>query len=281
MKRLGSIAEVKAALRPLQKHGLRIGLVPTMGALHAGHLSLVELAKQHAEVIAASVFVNPKQFGPGEDLARYPRDLEGDAKKLEDAGVGVLFAPPPDVVYPPGFQTRVEVTAASQGLCGAHRPGHFEGVATVVTKLLSIVRPDVAVFGEKDFQQLAVIRALVRDLDLDVEIVGAPLMREPDGLAMSSRNALLSPAERTQALAISAGLFAAHAAYRAGERAAAALTRAVRDRLTTAGLSPEYLEVRRFTDLEPLTRADDPAVILTAVRVGATRLIDNVVLARD
>ena len=181
-------------------------------------------------------------------------------------------------MYPPGFETRVEVTRASQGLCGAHRPGHFEGVTTVVLKLLSIVRPDVAVFGEKDFQQLAVIRAMVRDLDLDVEIAGAPLVREPDGLAMSSRNALLSPADRTRALGISRGLFAAKAAYDAGERSGDGLLAIARGEMD--GLSPEYLELRRFADLSAIDRADEPCVILTAVPMGSTRLIDNIILRR-
>jgi pantoate--beta-alanine ligase len=276
----GSISAVKAVLRPLQKQGLRIGFVPTMGALHEGHLSLVREAKQRAEVIVASVFVNPKQFGPKEDLARYPRDLEGDSKKLGEAGVGVLFAPSAEVMYPPGFETKVEVLRASQGLCGAHRPGHFEGVATVVLKLLSIVRPDVAVFGEKDFQQLAVIRAMVRDMDLDVEIVGAPLIREADGLAMSSRNALLPAADRARAVGISRGLFAAKAAYDAGERVGAALLGIARGEMDRDGLLPEYLELRRFTDLSPLERADEPSVILTAVPMGSTRLIDNLILRR-
>jgi pantoate--beta-alanine ligase len=271
---------VKAALRPLQRQGLRIGFVPTMGALHDGHLSLVHEARRRAEVIVASVFVNPKQFGPKEDLARYPRDLEGDSAKLGSAGVTVLFVPTPDLMYPEGFQTRVDVTRASVGLCGAHRPGHFEGVATVVLKLLSIVRPDVAVFGEKDFQQLAVIRALVRDMDLDVEIVGAPLVREPDGLAMSSRNALLSAADRSRAVAISAGLFAAKALYDSGTRTAEELLRAARAKMGEAGLTPEYLELRRFADLAEVPRADDPAVILTAVPMGSTRLIDNIILRR-
>jgi pantoate--beta-alanine ligase len=280
MKIIGSIPEVKAILRPLQAQGLRIGLVPTMGALHAGHLSLVREAKKHAEVIVASIFVNPKQFGPSEDLTRYPRDLEGDAKKLEGEGVGVLFAPAAEVMYPEGHQTGVSIGRVSRGLCGDHRPGHFDGVATVVLELFSIVRPDVAVFGEKDFQQLAVLRALARDLHLDVRIAGAPLVREADGLAMSSRNVYLSPDDRTRALSISAGLFAAKTAYDAGERAAETLLGLVRGHLSASGLVPEYLELRRFEDLAPLDRADAPSVLLTAVRVGSTRLIDNLILRR-
>lgn len=280
MKLLSSITEVKDALRPLQQQGLRLGFVPTMGALHDGHLSLVREAKKRAEVCVASIFVNPKQFGPNEDLDRYPRDLEGDAAKLEAAGVSWVFTPTPAIMYPPGYQTRVIVSGVTEGLCGVHRPGHFEGVTTVVLKLLSIVRPDVAVFGEKDFQQLAVIRTMVRDLDLDVEVVGAPLVREPDGLAMSSRNALLSEEERAKALSISRGLFAAEAAYGRGERDGAKLLATVRDSMRAAGIEPEYLELRRFLDLGPLDRADEPAVILTAAPVGSTRLIDNLILRR-
>ncbi len=278
MRTFETVAQTKAYLRELQGRGLRIGMVPTMGALHPGHLSLVRIAKRKAEVVVASIFVNPLQFGPTEDLSRYPRDLVGDAAQLASAGCDVLFAPSAGEMYPEGFETQVEVKAASQGLCGAVRPGHFVGVATVVTKLFGIVRPDVAVFGEKDFQQLAVIRALVRDLSLDVEIVGAPLVRDPDGLAMSSRNAYLSAVERTQALSISKGLFAAQKAHDEGETGAAALLGLVAESLRKAGLTPEYLELRRAQDLAPLTRTDAPAVILVATRVGRTRLIDNITL---
>lgn len=280
MKLLSSVQAVKTALRPLQRQGLRIGFVPTMGALHEGHLSLARVAKARAEVVVASIFVNPKQFGPNEDLDRYPRDLEGDAAKLEAEGVSFIFTPTPQTMYPPGYQTRVLVTEATKGLCGAHRPGHFEGVTTVVLKLFSIVRPDIAVFGEKDFQQLAVIRTMVRDLDLDVEVAGVPLVREPDGLAMSSRNALLSKEERARALSISRGLFAAKARYDEGERDGATLLESVRQQMQACAVEPEYLELRRFSDLAPLDRAGEPAVILTAAPVGSTRLIDNLILRR-
>lgn len=277
---LRSIAETKRRLRAIQAQGLRIGMVPTMGALHDGHLSLVAEAKRRSEVVVASVFVNPKQFGPREDLSRYPRDLEGDAAKLAGAGCDVLFAPAVEEMYPAGFQTEVEVVEVSQGLCGAVRPGHFKGVATVVLKLFSIVRPDVAVFGEKDFQQLTVLRRLARDLSLDVEIVGAPLIREVDGLAMSSRNAYLSPEERARALALSRGLRAASEMYQRGERGGAALIACVEGELASAGLSAEYAELRALDDLAPLSSAEGPCLILVAARVGSTRLIDNWILTR-
>ncbi len=251
-----------------------------MGALHDGHLSLVRIAASKAEVVVASIFVNPKQFGPDEDLERYPRDLDGDAKKLQSAGCHLLFCPEVSQVYPPGFQTRVEVDGVTEGLCGAHRAGHFNGVTTVVLKLLNIVRPDVAVFGEKDFQQLSVIRTMAKDLDLDAEIVGAPLVREPDGLARSSRNAYLSAEERQRALRISAGLMLAQSLYQAGERAAQALLKAVSDSLAQASIEAEYLELRRYSDLAPLSSADEPCVILVAAQVGKTRLIDNLILRR-
>jgi pantoate--beta-alanine ligase len=280
MEILHTIAAVKDRLRVLQKEGLRVGLVPTMGALHDGHLSLVRLCKRHADVVVTSIFVNPTQFGPKEDFSRYPRDLEGDAKKLEPAGSDLVFAPDAAEMYPPGFETEVQVTKTSLGLCGDVRPGHFRGVATVVLKLFTIACPDVAVFGEKDYQQLSVIRALARDLALDVEIIGAPLLRETDGLAMSSRNAFLSPEDRRRALAISRGLFAAEAAYRKGEREGQAILDLVRASMAKDAIAPEYLELRSSADLAPIPRADGPAIILTAARVGATRLIDNLILAR-
>jgi pantoate--beta-alanine ligase len=273
-----TIGDAKKYLRLVQGEGLRIGLVPTMGALHDGHLSLVRLAREKAEVVVASIFVNPTQFGPNEDFSRYPRDLEGDAKKLASAGCDAIFAPETAEIYPDRFETYTEVLQTSKGLCGDRRPGHFRGVTTVVLKLFNIVRPDVAVFGEKDFQQLAVIRAMVRDLALDVDVAGAPLMRDPDGMAMSSRNAFLSPADRAKALAISRGLFAARDAFVRGQRDG--LTAIAAAELAKAGIEPEYLELRDFTSLAPLSVADRPSVILTAARVGSTRLIDNVILSR-
>lgn len=266
--------------RQLRSNGQTLAFVPTMGALHPGHLSLVRLAKANADLVAASVFVNPKQFGPGEDFERYPRHLDADAEVLEREGCDVLFAPAVDALYPGGFQTEVRVPELSRGLCGDHRLGHFDGVATVVAKLLNLLSPHVAVFGEKDFQQLAIIRRLVEDLSLDVRILGAPIVRDPDGLAMSSRNAYLSDADRQRALSLSRGLFAARDAYAAGERLASTLLSVARAALDEAGVAPEYLELRSFSDLRPLDRADGACVLLVAARVGATRLIDNVVLHR-
>jgi pantoate--beta-alanine ligase len=271
-----TIAETKKYLREVQGDGLRIGLVPTMGALHDGHVSLVKLAKTKADIVVTSIFVNPTQFGPNEDFTRYPRDLEGDAKKLEPAGCDIVFAPEVAEIYPDRFETYAEVLNTTKGLCGDRRPGHFRGVVTVVLKLFNIVRPDVAVFGEKDFQQLAVIRAFVRDLALDVEIVGAPLLRDPDGLAMSSRNAFLSAEDRKKALSLSRGLFAARDAYKQGTKTG--LVEIAKAELDRAGVVPEYLELREYFSLSPLTTADRECVLLVAARVGSTRLIDNVIV---
>lgn len=282
MRTHATVEAMKAHARRLDRDGAKIGLVPTMGALHAGHLSLVEAVRSAgATSVVVSIFVNPMQFGPNEDLDRYPRDMEGDLKKLEGMGVNAVFFPTPELMYPSGFQTEVEVTELTQGLCGADRPGHFLGVTTVVLKLFNIVRPHVAVFGEKDFQQLTALRTMARDLNLDVEVVGAPLVREPDGLAMSSRNLLLTPDDREEALGLSAGLFAAQDAYKAGERSASELLGAAHQQLAAhPRLEPEYLELRHYDDLRPLKSAEEPCVILGAVRVGKVRLIDNVILRR-
>lgn len=255
--------------------GERVGFVPTMGFLHAGHLSLVEEARRRADRVVMSIFVNPTQFGPGEDLARYPRDLPGDLAKAAGAGVDVAFVPDAAAMYPAGHQTVVEVRGLSQGLCGERRPGHFAGVATVVCKLFCIVRPHVAVFGEKDFQQLAVVRRMSRDLHLGVEIVGAPTMREPDGLAMSSRNSYLSPTDRQRATALHRGLRAAQDRFRAGERKAATLVEAARAVIAPAVDRLDYLEVREADSLQSVDEVAAPAVILVAAFVGSTRLIDN------
>lgn len=278
MQTFRTIQEAKKYLRMVQSEGLRVGLVPTMGALHDGHLSLVKQAKARAEVVVSSIFVNPTQFGPNEDFTRYPRDLEGDAKKLASAGCDAIFAPEVAEIYPDRFQTYTEVLETSRGLCGDRRPGHFRGVTTVVLKLFNIIRPDVAIFGEKDFQQLAVIRAMARDLALDVEVLGAPLIRDPDGLAMSSRNAFLSAEDRAKALFLSRALFAARDAYATGQKDRLVETAAAI--LREGGVEPEYLELREYTTLSPLNVADRPAVILLAARVGSTRLIDNVILSR-
>lgn len=251
-----------------------------MGALHPGHLSLVQLARARTDFVVASIFVNPTQFGPNEDLDRYPRDLAGDSNKLRQAGCDLLFHPTTAMMYPPGHQTTVKVAQVTQGLCGAHRPGHFDGVSTVVAALLNIVRPDVAVFGEKDYQQLATLRTMVRDLHMDVEVLGAPLVREADGLALSSRNVYLSAADRARALGLSRGLFAARDLYLEGERNPAFLLEAVRAELSALGVTPEYLEMRHAETLEPVEDAHGPRVVLVAAQVGQTRLIDNLVLRR-
>ncbi|HLL00945.1 MAG TPA: pantoate--beta-alanine ligase [Myxococcaceae bacterium] len=274
---LRTVAEVKAWGEALRREGQRLALVPTMGYLHEGHLSLMREGRRHADVVASSIFVNPTQFGPREDLGRYPRDFEGDLAKCASAGVDVVFAPEPGAMYPPGYQTYVEVTEVSKGLCGDRRPGHFRGVATIVTQLLCLFRPHVALFGEKDYQQLQVIKALNRDLHLGVEILGMPTVREPDGLAMSSRNAYLSAEERQRALSISRGLAAAQALYRSGARGAVALVDAVRREIRAANLREDYVELVDAELLTPVAevRPGQPARLIVAAFCGTTRLIDN------
>jgi pantoate--beta-alanine ligase len=274
---LRTAAEVKAWGETLRREGRRLALVPTMGFLHEGHLSLMREGRRHADVVASSIFVNPTQFGPREDLGRYPRDFEGDLAKCASAGVEVVFAPEAGAMYPPGYQTYVEVTEVSKGLCGDRRPGHFRGVATIVTQLLCLFRPTVALFGEKDYQQLQVIKALNRDLHLGVEILGMPTVREPDGLAMSSRNAYLSAQERQRALSISRGLAAAQALYRSGARGAVALVDAVRREIRAADLREDYVELVDAELLTPVAevRPGQPARLIVAAFCGTTRLIDN------
>lgn len=251
--------------------GRSIGLVPTMGALHAGHVSLVEAARRENDVVIVSVFVNPIQFGPGEDFSRYPRDFDRDEKMLEAEEVDAVYRPSTAAMYPPGASTRVNAGEVAEPLEGAARPGHFEGVATVVTKLFAAVEPDRAYFGQKDAQQVAVVRRLVRDLDLGVDIRVGPIVREPDGLALSSRNVYLSPAERTAAGALSAGLRAAAAAYRSGERDQDRLEAVMRERLHAEPLvHVEYAEL-----VDPATFRKPGTLAVVAARIGKTRLIDN------
>jgi pantoate--beta-alanine ligase len=257
--------------------GERIGFVPTMGALHAGHLSLVKLARAKATKVVASVFVNPIQFGPNDDFGRYPRQPEKDAAMLEEAGCDLLFLPGVETLYPPGHATFVEPAGAAEGLEGACRPGHFRGVATVVTALFNLVRADLAVFGEKDAQQLAVIRQLVRDLHLSVEIVPGPTIREADGLAMSSRNAYLSPEERQAATVLHRALRAAEAAIVQGERGGDAVRGRMRDVLNTEPLAHvEYAEVVDAETFVPVETLRGRLILPLAVRIGGTRLIDNI-----
>jgi len=253
----------------------RIAFVPTMGYLHAGHMALIEEGRRRADVVAVSIFVNPTQFGPTEDLARYPRDIPGDLEKSAAAGAQVAFIPEAIAMYPPGAQTFVQVRELEKGLCGDRRPGHFVGVATIVLKLFNIVRPHLAIFGEKDFQQLAVIRQMVADLDVPVQIVPLPTVREPDGLAMSSRNAYLSPDNRRRAVALSQGLNAAKALRGSGETRPSVLLNAAKELIGPKVDSLDYLEIRDSTTLAPLTVVDRPAVMLVAAFIGGTRLIDN------
>ena len=276
MRVLRTPAELSEWTEAARREGRRVGLVPTMGFLHRGHLSLMEACRGRADLTAVSIFVNPTQFGPNEDLARYPRDLEGDLKKCRETGVDVVFAPESGAMYPAGHRTFVEVAQLQDGLCGARRPGHFRGVATVVTQLFALARPHLAVFGEKDWQQLQIIRRLAVDLHLGVEVVGMPIVRVADGLAMSSRNAYLSPVERTRALALSRGLGAARARWAAGERQADVLREAARAELRAAEVREDYVELVTPDTLEPLARAERAdARLLVAGFVGTTRLIDN------
>lgn len=279
-----TLAEYRTACDALRAGGRRLGFVPTMGALHHGHQALMHAARSVAEHVAVSIFVNPTQFGPNEDFQRYPRDLNADLAACAEAGVDLVFAPDVDQMYPPGDATRVRVTGLTDHWCGKSRPGHFEGVATVVTKLLSATGPCSAVFGRKDYQQLQVVKRLTADLLLPVVIVEHRTQRDPDGLATSSRNRYLSTAERERALALPRALAAAGAAFQAGERSAERLTAMVQATLAAASLSVEYAAVVDGASLEPWSDgelAPGAAAVLLAARVGNTRLIDNLVLGQD
>ena len=277
---LRRIAELRATVGAYRAAGESVALVPTMGALHDGHLALVRAGRRLCRRTIATLFVNPTQFGPHEDFRSYPRDEAGDAAKLVAAGADTLFAPALAEIYPPGFSTTVTVAGVSEGLCGDFRPGHFAGVATVVTKLLLQAMPDVALFGEKDYQQLQVIKRLARDLDIPVRIEGVETVREPDGLALSSRNWYLSPVERRAAPTLFRVL-AEIAERLAGGAEAAPLLAEGRTTLSGAGFDPvQYLEVREAETLRPLARADRPARVLAAAYLGKTRLIDNVPVPR-
>jgi len=278
MRTLTAISEMRAECRTARQGGKRLGFVPTMGALHEGHLSLVRAAREKCDVVAASVFVNPKQFGPNEDFAKYPRDLERDSKLLAHEGVALLFAPTAEEMYPAGAETVVYVEGLSERLCGRSRPRHFRGVTTVVAKLFNIVEPDAAFFGQKDAAQLAIIRRMARDLNIPVEIVGCPIVREPDGLAMSSRNAYLSPAERPHALALSRALRQMEENFAAGERDANKLIAAGKAVLAQQPVVKlDYLEIVDPATLEPVQDASG-ALVAIAAFVGNTRLIDNAIL---
>jgi pantoate--beta-alanine ligase len=284
MTTVRTVAELRELLAPERRAGRSIGLVPTMGFFHDGHLSLMRRARKDNEVVVVSLFVNPAQFAPGEDFSAYPRDEQRDTQLAEAEGVDILFSPPVEEVYPEGFDATVTVGGLTDTLEGdeAQRgPEHFQGVTTVVTKLLNMTGPDVAYFGQKDAQQALVIRKLVRDLDMPVRIEVCPTVRDADGLALSSRNAYLSPEERERALALSRALRAAQAAVDSGRREAAAVVGAARAELSRAGLEPEYLQLRSATDLSPVERVNGSTLLAVAARVGRARLIDNAILGGE
>ncbi len=276
-KLLRRVADVKKYVAEARKKRKRIALVPTMGALHEGHLSLIREAHRLAHVVLVSVFVNPTQFGPDEDLDRYPRDLAGDRRKIRASGADAIFAPDAGEMYPDGFQTAVDVMDVTRDYCGASRPSHFRGAATVVAKLFNIVRPDIALFGQKDYQQLVTIRRMVQDLNQDVDIIGMPTVREEDGLAMSSRNTHLSPAQRLQATSMFRGLRKAKRLFESGERDAAELAAVVLDLLREErDLEIDYVAVVDPERMERIPEVERDGIVLAAVRVGGVRLIDNI-----
>lgn len=278
MRTLREIDQLRSTLQEHRQRGQRIALVPTMGNLHAGHLALVACARQHADIVVSSLFVNPMQFGPGEDLDGYPRTFSADQAQLVDAGCDVLFAPTVSALYPNGLdaQTRVHVPEVGEGLCGGSRPGHFDGVSTVVSMLFNLVQPDIACFGEKDYQQLAVIRKLVRDLHMSIDIIGVPIVRAEDGLALSSRNGYLSAQERAIAPALYRTLCMLRDALERGDPIEESLDQG-KTALREAGFTPDYLELRdaSLAKLSPTTRH---AVLLAAAKLGPARLIDNISL---
>ena len=279
MKKVATITELRGIIDAEKKQGRRIALVPTMGYLHQGHLTLVEKAKASGGFVVLSIFVNPLQFGPKEDFATYPRDLERDAALCAAAGVDLLFHPATEEMYPRPMLTYVEVGQLDAVLCGAKRPGHFRGVATVVSKLFNVVQPDAAYFGQKDYQQFLIIKRMVSDLNLPVEVCPVPIVREEDGLAMSSRNVYLSPDERREALVLSQSLEEAEKSIQSGERAAREIESKMREKISRNSRGEiDYAEVRNAEDLTEVTRIDVPVVIALAVKFGKTRLIDNKVV---
>ena len=280
MEIISTPGEMQRWSEQARRRGETIAFVPTMGFLHEGHLTLMREGRKRASMLASSLFVNPTQFGPNEDFARYPRNFERDCEMMRTVPVDALFAPAPEAMYPPGSQTWVEATEITKGLCGDHRPGHFRGVTTVVAKLFNIVKPHCALFGEKDYQQLRAIERMVRDLNFDLEIVPVPTVREPDGLAMSSRNAYLTPDQREQALSLSRALAAAGACLKAGARDPGQLADAAKAVLqSTPGVRIEYVEAVDAETLKPMGAIDRPVVVAVAAQVGATRLIDNMVFS--
>jgi len=279
MRIIESVSEMQQQAGAWHREGKTICLVPTMGYLHSGHQALMRTAREGTDVVVASIFVNPTQFGPGEDFERYPRDLERDTRLAEQAGVDVIFAPRPREMYPEGFQTYIEVSEVTLPLCGQKRPGHFRGVTTVVTKLFNIVKPHRAIFGEKDFQQLVTIRRMVRDLNMEVEIVAHPIVRESDGLAMSSRNTYLNPEQRQVALCLSQSLETAQGMIDNGERNGEVILKKVREIVEArAGARIDYAQLAQPETLEATGALDGPCLLALAVFVGGVRLIDNRIL---
>ncbi len=279
MEIISEIKAMKAYVRAIKEKGETICLVPTMGYLHEGHLDLMRMGRPLADHLVISIFVNPTQFGPNEDLDKYPRDMERDARLSESVGVECIFFPEASGMYPDGYATYVNVERISEGLCGASRPTHFRGVTTVVAKLFNIVEPDLAIFGEKDYQQLAVIMRMVDDLNMNVKVLGHPTVREKDGIAMSSRNSYLSAEERINALVLRKSLLHARGRVKKGEHGAAQIRKEVKDLISqTPGCAIDYVEIVDAVTLEPVDRIDGRAVMALAVKVGKTRLIDNITL---
>jgi pantoate--beta-alanine ligase len=279
LKLIATLDEIRSIVKDWRKKGLTVGLVPTMGYFHDGHLKLMKEAKKENDRVIVSLFVNPTQFGPSEDFNCYPKDMNRDKLVAESVGVDVIFAPTKEEMYPESYQTWVEVEQLSQGLCGASRPGHFRGVTTVVTKLFMILMPDRAYFGQKDAQQLRVIRRMVRDLNIPIEIRPVPIVREPDGLAMSSRNVYLSPAERRAALVLSRALTVAEKMALSGEREVVQLRQKMLEVLQAEPMAKtEYLQFVDDETLEPVEKVQQPVLVALAVRIGKTRLIDNIVI---
>lgn len=282
MQRIETVSDLRSVRHQWRMEGKKVAFVPTMGNLHNGHLQLVRQAKQHADVVIVSIFVNPMQFGENEDLDAYPRTLEADCAHLEQNGVAAVFLPSVTEMYPRGLaaQTFVEVPGISDVLCGASRPGHFRGVATIVSKLFNMVQPELAFFGQKDYQQLQVIKLMARDLSMDIDIRGVPTERENSGLALSSRNGYLSEAQKALAPTVYATLTAMSEAIKAGRTDYSELCDAFNEQLSDAGFKPDYLHVRNADTLEPATPSDSKVVILIAAYLGTTRLIDNLVVER-
>jgi len=279
MKIVNKVRQMQVLSDKFKKEGKKIAFVPTMGYFHKGHLSLMERGRELADILVISIFVNPIQFGPGEDFMEYPRDLERDLSLAEGVGVDVVFIPEAEEMYPPDYQTYLEVTGLTQHLCGLSRPGHFRGVTTVVAKLFNIVKPDIALFGLKDYQQYIVIKRMVRDLNYDIEVVGCPIIREEDGLAMSSRNTYLTPEQRKSALCLYQGIKLAERLVREGQRDAKIIVKEVIDYIESKPYTQiDYVKICHPETLDDLEYLNDKALLALAVRVGKARLIDNTIL---